>query len=109
YFRELPAGSDWVFYRKRGRKYLPLGDFRKSWRRACEKAGVHDLRFHDLRRCAYTELVTAGNHPYYVMQVSGHARDMSRVYFGRDEMVAAQSIRWTKPDTSTGHVGVAER
>jgi integrase len=97
YMRNVPIESEYLFYRrtKQG-QYLPIGDFRGSWKKCCASAGIENYRFHDQRRVAYTDLLLAGNAPHIVMQVSGHATDMSKVYFGRNEMLAAQSLNFSK-------------
>jgi len=106
YMRSVPVESEYLFYRRdwRGR-YLPIGDFRGAWKKCLESAGILNYRFHDQRRVAYTDLLLAGNAPHIVMQVSGHATDMSKVYFGRNELLAAKSLHFgSKPYTSTVHL-----
>jgi len=73
-----------------------LGDFRKSFKACLKQAKITNFRFHDTRRISYTNLLLAGNQPHAVMQVSGHATDMSKVYFGRNELLAAKSISFGK-------------
>jgi integrase len=106
YMRSVPVESEYLFYRRDWRgKYLPLGDFRGSWKRCLKIAGIENYRFHDQRRTAYTDLLLAGNVPHNVMQVSGHRTDMSKVYFGRNEMLAAKSLVFgSKPYTDTVHL-----
>jgi integrase len=95
YMRNVPVESEYLFYRQDWRgKYLWLGDFRGAWRRCCKIAGIENYRFHDQRRTAYTDLLLAGNAPHIVMQVSGHKTDMSKVYFGRNELLAARSLQF---------------
>jgi len=102
YFRSIPVECQYLFFRREGGKYLPLGDFRKPWKRCLKLAGIENYRFHDQRRGAYTDLLLAGNAPHVVMQVSGHATDMSKVYFGRNEMNAAKSIHFNEKGTLRG-------
>ena len=95
YFQSIPIESEYLFYRQDWKgEYHSLGNFRKSFKRCLKIACIEDYRFHDSRRCAYTELLLNGNNPFSVMQVSGHKTDMSKVYFGRNEMMAAQSIKF---------------
>lgn len=44
----------------------------KAWRRACRKAGVLGLRFHDLRHEAISRLFEIGLNPMEVSSISGH-------------------------------------
>lgn len=102
YFQNIPSECPYLFYRREGVKYYPLGDFRKAWKRCLKLAGIENYRFHDQRRGAYTDLLLKGNAPHIVMQVSGHATDMSKVYFGRNEMNAAKSIDFKEKGTLRG-------
>jgi integrase len=102
YFRNIPTECPYLFFRREGVKYYTLGDFRKAWKRCLKLAGIENYRFHDQRRGAYTDLLLKGNAPHIVMQVSGHATDMSKVYFGRNEMNAAKSINFNEKGTLRG-------
>lgn len=108
YMRNVPAKSEYLFYRHVSGQYLSIGNFRKSWKKCLASAGIENYRFHDQRRGAYTDLLLAGNAPHTVMQVSGHATDMSKVYFGRNELLAAKSLNFgSKPYTNTVHLKTA--
>ena len=108
YFKSIPDDCPYLFYRKTGQGYFPLGDFRHALKRCLQLANIQNWKFHDSRRGAYTEMLLAGNAPHTVMQISGHATDMSKVYFGRNELLAAQSAKFkTESDRTlfpkTGH------
>ncbi len=60
--------TPWIFHRK-GRQ---IGDFRKAWTTACEKAGVPGRIPHDFRRTAVRNLVRAGVPERVAMQMTGH-------------------------------------
>ena len=47
-------------------------DWRKSWRSACEAAGVPGLPFHDLRRSAVRNLTRRGVPAVVAMEITGH-------------------------------------
>ena len=79
-------GSDRIFHR-RGRV---MGEFRKVWKNACQKAGVGDLRPYDLRRTAVRNMVRAGVDPSIVMKISGHR---TRSVFDRYNIVADDDLR----------------
>lgn len=68
-FIEMQArSSDYLF--ARGAK--PIRDFRESWDLACQRAGVPDLLFHDLRRTAVRNLRGAGVPETVIMKITGH-------------------------------------
>lgn len=72
--------------------------FRTSWRRACEKAGVTGLTFHDLRGTAVTRLALAGATEAEIATFTGlsmvtvrHILDAH--YLSRDPALAASAVR----------------
>jgi integrase len=50
----------------------PVGDFRKSWKAACDTAGIAGLLFHDLRRSAVRNFDNNGVSQIVGMMISGH-------------------------------------
>ena len=63
---------------------LPNG-FYALWRKACEKAGVSNVRIYDLRRSAIRNLTHAGVPEKFSMGISGHkTRDTFRRYLIQD-------------------------
>jgi integrase len=76
-------------------------EFKKSFRTACNRAGLIDFVFHDLRHCALNNLRLAGNDYFKIMAVSGH-RTMS--CFRRYNLVTEQElagIKWTPEGEKT--------
>jgi integrase len=47
---------------------------KKSWKSICQKAGLENLRFHDLRHSAITRMVQSGIASAVVMKLSGHTQ-----------------------------------
>lgn len=63
--------SDWIFYNKKtGKK---LGDFKRAWWTALEKAGIKDFHFHDIRHTFATELSDLGGREFTVQTAPGHS------------------------------------
>ena len=64
YWPECP----WVFHRLG----QPLLDFRGAWDTACQRAGLQDLEFHDLRRSGVRNLSRAKVPETIIMKITGH-------------------------------------
>lgn len=71
--------------------------FRSSWRKACAKAGIDGLTFHDLRGTAITRLAVAGASEAQIAAVSGLSlKDVTSIldrhYLKRDRELAESAI-----------------
>ena len=68
-----PKDTDLVYWGEPGRdgQRRPY-EYNSSWRRALKRAGITDLRFHDLRHEAVSRLVEAGLGDQEVAAISGH-------------------------------------
>ena len=97
YFRSLPDECEYVFYRKQGAKYLPLGDFRGSWKRVVAAARLPTLRYHDLRHAAVSKLADFGNTTQSIKQAAGWRTDMLKAYYHWDDRSAANTLRFPVP------------
>ena len=58
-----------IFITKNGKL---LGNFRRAFQRACKRAGIKGLCFHDLRHTAVTNMRKAGVDTSVIMAISGH-------------------------------------
>jgi integrase len=75
-----------VFHRS-GRR---IDSFRRSWKKACEKAGLPGLLFHDLRRSAVRNLERAGVPRSVAMKLTGHKTES---IYRRYAIVAESDLR----------------
>lgn len=79
-----------------GRPWTSDG-FRTSWAKACERAGVRGLTFHDLRGTAVVRLAIAGASVPQIAAVTGHSlKDVEAIldahYLGRDIQLAEAAV-----------------
>jgi len=80
-----------------GRAWTSSG-FRSSWRKACAKAKITDLTFHDLRGTAVTRLAQAECTVAEIATITGHSlADVNAIldghYLSRDLALAESAIR----------------
>ncbi len=91
-----PRRSPVILTNKAGRPWTEHG-FRASWRLACIKAGITELRFNDLRGTAVTRLALSGAGAPEIATVTGHSlRDVHQIldahYLHRDPALGEAAI-----------------
>jgi integrase len=67
-----------------------IGDFRKAWKSACQRAGLSGLLIHDLRRSAARNLSRAGVKEQTAMRITGHK---TTAMYRRYNIVDEEEIR----------------
>jgi integrase len=88
-----------------GKPWTPDG-FRASWGKACKRAGVVGVTFHDLRGTAVTRLAIAGCTEAEIATITGHwLRSVRAIidthYLSRDPALAESAIRKLERGTQT--------
>ena len=71
YFLSIPADCPYLFYRHDRNGFHPIGDFKKAWKTCLRFAGLKNVRVHDLRHCAASDLYEAGNPERRIMDIAG--------------------------------------
>jgi len=103
-----PAGDGAVFVFHRSGKRIR--DFRGAWEGACDRAGVPDLLFHDLRRSAVNNLNAAKVPPKVAMRITGHKTmaTYQRYHIVTDDDVQA-ALEQTDTAITAAVAGTGER
>lgn len=75
---KLAAGDAWeehdyVFCSPVGKHLSPGHDVLVQLKKLLKKADLPDIRFHDLRHCTATLLLSKGVHPKIVQEILGHS------------------------------------
>jgi integrase len=76
-----------LIFHKDGRR---IGEFRKSWATACDKAGMPGILVHDLRRSAVRNLDRAGVRRDVARAISGHRTDS---LYSRYNITSTEDVR----------------
>ncbi len=77
--QRLVAGAaweehDWVFCNSLGKPMEGGNMVKRSFRRVLDRAGLPQIRFHDLRHSCATLLLSMGVHPKIVQERLGHSQ-----------------------------------
>lgn len=68
----------------------PIGDWRKTWWRACKAANLPTKPFHDLRRTVVRNLVRSGTPEGVAMKLTAHR---TRSVFERYNITSEEDLR----------------
>ncbi|MCL2220091.1 MAG: tyrosine-type recombinase/integrase [Chitinispirillia bacterium] len=98
YFRSIPIDCPWLFYQELAPgKYRPLTHLRYAWAFCLEKAGIDDMRVHDLRHMAVTDLYDAGNSERAIAAQAGwKSPAMMSTYWHMDDKKIAREMRFAE-------------
>lgn len=69
--KRIKRESEFLFYNPKTKNSIK--DVKRSFKTACRKVGITDLRFHDLRHTAATYMVTGGIDLVTVSEILGHS------------------------------------
>jgi integrase len=99
-----------VLLTKSGQAWTEDG-FRASWRKACDKAGIVGVTFHDLRGSAATRLALVGCTEAEIAAITGLSlKDVSEIldahYLSRDIGLAESAVRKLEAGTEFGKTAV---
>jgi len=105
HFEAMPRVSPTMLTNSYGAPWTSDG-FRTSWGKACAKAGITDLTFHDLRGSAVTRLAIAGCSVPEIASITGHSlKDVEDIldkhYLSRDQALAENAIKKLERRTKT--------
>ncbi len=96
YFQGIPTGCPWLFYRQEKDGFHSLGDFKNAWKSCLEDAGLQNVRVHDLRHVAASDLCALGNSERAIMDIAGWKTPMLSTYWHKNSLKSAQSIKFSR-------------
>lgn len=88
--RRAEISGEWVFPSYTGSTHGCVREPRKPWQRILKRAGIADLRVHDLRRSVGSWLGAGGTNSYTIARALGHQSVRSGEVYVR---LAADSVR----------------
>jgi integrase len=100
-----PKRSTIILVNSESKPWSPDG-FRASWRKACARAGIVGVTFHDLRGTAVTRLALAGCTEAEIATITGHSLRSVRAildthYLARDPALGESAITKLEQRTKT--------
>ncbi len=102
YFRTLPEGTKYLFYRMVGGRCRRIGDFKKSWSKCKKIAGIANFRFHDTRHIAARNMIIAGMAERDVMKIAGWKTNMLSTYWGSSSLDSLSRVKFISWDAIVG-------
>jgi integrase len=104
---EVPKRGPLILTNLDGRPWTSDG-FRSSWRKACAKAGVAGVIFHDLRGTAVTRLAVVGCTEAEISRFTGHSlSDVRSIldthYLAHDPTLAESAVRKLEKGTKVSN------
>lgn len=78
-------GSIYVFLNSEGNHYKRHDSVKGSFERACRKAEIKGLRFHDLRHTSANHMVETGSNIVAVSRILGHAELKTKIIYSNPE------------------------
>ncbi len=79
--QRLPRGTSPYVFPSPSDPEKPRGDIKRTWARVRERAGLEDVRVHDLRRTVGAWMASAGASELVIGEVLGHSDPAAtRVY-----------------------------
>jgi integrase len=107
YFNSIPSDCPYLFYQRLDDgEYRSLSHLRYAWSYCLKKAGILNLRIHDLRHIAATDLYEAGNAERAIMDIAGWKTAMLSTYRHKDSFRSAQKMVFAPKVTTT--VGITQ-
>ncbi|MFG0333744.1 MAG: tyrosine-type recombinase/integrase [Maioricimonas sp. JB049] len=81
--RQAAAGGEYVFPARRQGKYPHMSYPHSAWWRVCKRAGLTDLRLHDLRRTLGSWQAAGGASEYIIGKSLGHRSTAATAIYAR--------------------------
>ena len=82
---DMPRAGEWVVFSTSADRPLPVSTIENAWARLRKRAGLSDVRIHDLRHTVGTYAAQAGANAFLVRDKLGHKTlSMTGRYVGRD-------------------------
>lgn len=98
YFRTLPADTEYLFFRRdREGKAVPLGDFKRAWKRCLRLEKLSAFTFHSTRHVSATAMIDRGTPEQVVMTIANWKTNMLSTYYNRKPKRTFNQVAWGNP------------